>query len=147
MKIANDCETCHKRRFETSQTKMPSASDPIRKPLPTPQGSPPRKIKVRGQTDLGGGPGVCHLLNKKQRPSAPLNHAATPTFPTRCSEHRLLPHRLFPVCNRLRVQAPWSDSLPIPRQPARNWRGGRDRRQYESQSAAWKAADFRPEGH
>lgn len=35
------------------------------------------------------------------------------------------------------------DSAPT----SRNWRGGRDRRQAESQSEAPEAADFRPEGH
>lgn len=101
------------------RTKIPSACDPIRKPHPTSLGSPPRMIKVGGQTDPRGGPGARHLLkNKKQRPSTPLNHAATPTFQTRWLEHRLLPHRLSPVYSPLHAWAPWSDSLSIPRQAA-----------------------------
>lgn len=40
----------------------------------------------------------------------------------------------------------WYRSVPIPRQPARKWRGGRDGRQPQSQSEAPQAADFRPAG-
>lgn len=146
MKRANECGACHTRR--DPPPKSPSASDPGRKPRPTALGSPPRKIKVTRQTDPRGGPRARHLpKNPQRRPSAPLNHAATPTLPARCPEQGLIAHRLRPVRRRRRVLAPCSDSLPVPRQAARNWRGGRDRRQYQSQSAARKAVDFRPEGH
>lgn len=79
----------------------------------------------------------------KRDPSSSL---PPPTITPRCPHSRPGTPAWPPAHSRRRAQAPWCRSLRIPRQPARNWNEGRDGRQPESQSAARKAADFRPEG-
>lgn len=82
------------------------------------------------------------------QPRAPVsrNHATVPALPTGHADAGSSLTALPQLAISSVHGRHWYRSVPIPRQPARKWRGGRDGRQPQSQSEAPQAADFRPAG-